>query len=358
MLVDDVPDSFFTNYNVDVPVESDDDFDPNTEEEETPGPSYNLGLKQRINLHLSNIAEEDRRCARLQRAVNKIQKRLARLGVERDDIGNDYISECSLSSEEIGQGNKNKNQWRIGEKVEVCHIPQGDLSAASTLNISASALGAHLAHGDYIGACNDDETDDADDDDEVEEELSIEDVEADVNGNEVTITWSTDVEADSVVEYALSPLGAGVPFYTVSEDGLTEDHEIVIESLTASTTYYFQVKSTDDEDNEAESEGYSFVTGEELDTVAPTISNGSVLATGTEVVIEWDTNEPATGKVYYANESLNSAGDIIEDEDDDYSLDHSFTLEDLATSTTYYYYVESSDEAGNTASTDESSFEL
>jgi hypothetical protein len=37
--------------------------------------------------------------------------------------------------------------------VTICHIPPGNPSNAHTITISVNALPAHLAHGDYIGAC-------------------------------------------------------------------------------------------------------------------------------------------------------------------------------------------------------------
>jgi len=39
------------------------------------------------------------------------------------------------------------------EKVTICHIPLGNLTAKHTLTIGKSALEAHLAHGDAIGVC-------------------------------------------------------------------------------------------------------------------------------------------------------------------------------------------------------------
>ena len=40
-----------------------------------------------------------------------------------------------------------------GEKIIVCHIPPGEPSNKQTIEIGESALDAHLAHGDTIGAC-------------------------------------------------------------------------------------------------------------------------------------------------------------------------------------------------------------
>jgi hypothetical protein len=40
-------------------------------------------------------------------------------------------------------------------RVTICHIPPGNEQARHTLVISKSALAAHLAHGDFIGTCED-----------------------------------------------------------------------------------------------------------------------------------------------------------------------------------------------------------
>ncbi len=40
------------------------------------------------------------------------------------------------------------------EKVTICHIPPGNTDNPHTITISESALDAHLAHGDTIGACD------------------------------------------------------------------------------------------------------------------------------------------------------------------------------------------------------------
>lgn len=49
-----------------------------------------------------------------------------------------------------GTGSKSggKQEW-----VTICHIPPGNPANAHTITIAASALPAHLAHGDYLGSC-------------------------------------------------------------------------------------------------------------------------------------------------------------------------------------------------------------
>ncbi|MBN1343768.1 MAG: hypothetical protein JXQ73_13880 [Phycisphaerae bacterium] len=43
------------------------------------------------------------------------------------------------------------------EKVVLCHIPPGNPDKAFTITVAASAVDAHLAHGDYLGPCNGDD---------------------------------------------------------------------------------------------------------------------------------------------------------------------------------------------------------
>lgn len=38
-------------------------------------------------------------------------------------------------------------------KVTICHIPPGNPANAHTITVGASAVKAHLAHGDYVGPC-------------------------------------------------------------------------------------------------------------------------------------------------------------------------------------------------------------
>jgi len=50
--------------------------------------------------------------------------------------------------------------WELtkrGSKVTICHIPPGNLSNAQTITVGASAVNAHLNHGDTLGECDEDE---------------------------------------------------------------------------------------------------------------------------------------------------------------------------------------------------------
>ncbi|HNB50581.1 MAG TPA: DUF5666 domain-containing protein [Anaerolineales bacterium] len=50
------------------------------------------------------------------------------------------------------------------DKVTICHIPPGNPGNAHTITVGASAVDAHLAHGDHLGPCTGDEGGGRDDD--------------------------------------------------------------------------------------------------------------------------------------------------------------------------------------------------
>jgi cysteine-rich repeat protein len=50
----------------------------------------------------------------------------------------------------------------VPDKVVICHIPPGNPDNEHTIRVDAAALPAHLAHGDFIGPCDDDDQDDDD----------------------------------------------------------------------------------------------------------------------------------------------------------------------------------------------------
>ena len=45
------------------------------------------------------------------------------------------------------------------EKITLCHVPPGNPSKAHSISIASSSVSAHLAHGDYLGTCDDSDDD-------------------------------------------------------------------------------------------------------------------------------------------------------------------------------------------------------
>lgn len=80
---------------------------------------------------------------------------------------------------------------------------------------------------------------------------------SDITETGATIVWTTDEEADSLVEY-----GETVDYgsETDLDTELITSHSVVLSGLTLDTTYHFRVTSKDASDNEVTSEDYTFVT--------------------------------------------------------------------------------------------------
>ncbi len=86
------------------------------------------------------------------------------------------------------------------------------------------------------------------------------------------------------------------------------------------------------------------------DTIAPVISGVSLSAVAsTSATISWNTNELATGKIYFGTTTPVNMSTASSQSNTSLTFAHSFMLTNLATSTTYYFMVESRDAANNTA---------
>ena len=83
------------------------------------------------------------------------------------------------------------------------------------------------------------------------------------------------------------------------------------------------------------------------DDIYPTINVTSQSSSKSSITISWNTNEPTNGTLKLF-ESSDCIGLLNSKEDSQFSLTHSLTITDLASSTTYYYTISSSDYQGNT----------
>lgn len=146
-------------------------------------------------------------------------------------------------------------------KITICHIPPGNRNARHTISVGAPAVTAHLGHGDTLGACaGDDGQDDGDNQDTTAPVIS--NVAAtSTTMNSTHITWTTNEPANSRVYYSTTtPVVATSTTPNVFSASLVSDHDLTLTGLTASTTYYFTVESTDAADNTRTSAGHSFTT--------------------------------------------------------------------------------------------------
>ena len=166
-----------------------------------------------------------------------------------------------------------------------------------------------------------------------------------------TISWLTNISSDSAVIYAESSTFANQQISYSSAS--TTSHTVTLAGLTQNTTYYFYVKSVDNQNNVAIDNNvasgtaryYTFTTAY---APAPSISNvatSSIQLTG--ATISWNTDNPSTSQIAYG--TTTSLGSFTATTTT-YDSGHIVTLNSLFPGTTYYFSVISVDQAGNMAS--------
>jgi len=185
--------------------------------------------------------------------------------------------------------------------------------------------------------------------------------------NSTTIFWNSSTSSDSYVYYSTSPslsepkvAGSATMVSESATPGVFQ-HQVGLSGLTAGTTYYYLVKSTDSLGNittdTKNGAYYDFVTT--VDTTSPLVSNiATPVKSSTAVVVVWETDEPSTSQVLYGTSSGDRSRFVANDVTK--SIYHVVTLSsatnnsgiaggtnELAPSTTYYYVVKSADAAGN-----------
>ena len=96
--------------------------------------------------HELKIQEDDRK--------NKIRDRINELKEKYKDKIREHDNHDSADLESYPSDYE-------GKKINVCHATPENSDNAHTINISVNALKSHLAHGDYLGKCDEsDQTDD------------------------------------------------------------------------------------------------------------------------------------------------------------------------------------------------------
>lgn len=174
----------------------------------------------------------------------------------------------------------------------------------------------------------------------------ISNVTASPSTTSATITWVTDKNANSRVDYGTSPSALSL---NQSSGTLVTNHSVSLTGLSAATTYYFRVTSVDAAGGSAVAPApplapASFST---IDPTPPVISAITAApGIGGNAVISWITNKPATSRVDYgtstsALNSSQSSSALV--------TSHSLSLSGLQAGVTYYFRVTSVDSLGNSA---------
>ena len=174
-----------------------------------------------------------------------------------------------------------------------------------------------------------------------------------VNNSGVTISWSTDLLANTELAYGTTTaLGQLTPVQSAP----TASHGVVLTGLTSGTTYYFVAQSTGANGATGYSNTYSFTTtGTPPTTPTPVIT--AVTATGitsTSATITWTTDQSSSSQVNYGATTSYGSSSLL---NSSLTTTHSVTLTGLIPSTTYDYEVISTNSSSSTGTSTNYSFQ-
>lgn len=199
-----------------------------------------------------------------------------------------------------------------------------------------------------------------------------------IDDTTAAVLWDTATSSDSYVYYSTNadlsnPLNVGNA--TSTESNGVFNHQVVLTGLSVNTAYYYYVKSTDTDGNistDNNSDDYYTIPAAR-NVTPPVISNISTpVQSATAVAVLWQTDKNASSQVYYGTSSgtypnttsLNSTLSIYHAmllssttlNTIGGATDVSVSNNALTPETTYYFIAVSTDAAGNTATSSESSF--
>lgn len=182
----------------------------------------------------------------------------------------------------------------------------------------------------------------------------ISDLSVKSNIAQATVNWHTNERSNSAVFWGTSPNVTSSSTLSVSQSNKTRNHKVIIEGLSASTTYYLIVRSQDVAGNTSTSTEISFTTKSlAIDNAPPIISNVSLLVGTSTINISWKTDENTTSKVYYGtslNLDINSTS-TLSVENASLVKSHLIPVINLSMGTQYYLVIESRDATGNRTTT-------
>jgi len=280
--------------------------------------------------------------AQLAKIFNQTENKLERIGADTSPLfpAFEKIASTTLQATSTEQGNK----------FVICHNARKKNPV--TLTIASSAVFAHLAHGDAIGACTTGGTSTTTPDTIAPVIFSVSPI---PSVSSASVAWFTDEAASSRVWYATTlDVMNDASKQSVSDNALITSHNANLTGLTQGTTYYFLIISTDASGNTATSSSnlYLFTTA---NLSISALSSSSVASTSANV--NWQTNTASDSTVWYATSTpALSASDRASVTSALSVTNHSLSLSALATSTTYYYFAVSRDSFGNAATSSEQSF--
>ncbi len=286
-LIDDVPDSFFTDYKEIDPIENDDDFDIDSEIN-----NYNT-IEKNHGLHLGHLKQKFANTVKCRAipavpaipgkknasgktipATPAISARICKLQQlnEKDTVA-PAISALSV----VASSTSAAVSWTTNELADstvlysidnfVSTLTASSSTARTSHSITLSGLTASTTYKYYVKSVDPsgniatssqfnftttEQPIAADTQAPVISALSVV-----ASSTSAVLSWTTDELADSTVLYSIDNF---VSTMTANSSIATTSHLITLNSLTASTTYQYYVKSVDSSNNIATSSQGSFIT--------------------------------------------------------------------------------------------------
>jgi hypothetical protein len=172
-----------------------------------------------------------------------------------------------------------------------------------------------------------------------------------VNNSNATVTWSTDVFANTQLAYGTTmALGQLSPLQTA----MTQSHGVVLSGLISGTTYYYQAQSTGANGATGYSTVMSFTTTGTAPAGPPVISNVLVSnVTNTSATITWTTDQASSSLVNFGTTNGYGSSSTL---DTTLVTSHSVTLTGLTLGTTYDFDVVSANAGAMSATSGNSTF--
>ena len=160
----------------------------------------------------------------------------------------------------------------------------------------------------------------------------------DISTRKATIQWSTDRDSDSRIQYGLK---TGDYFNTEAAiSAQTTDHQIVLNNLTAGTTYYFKARWTDIDGNIGSSTEKSFTT-----SPAPVVKEVTSTTTLTTANINFTSKDAYKVKIYYGKSEGFGGTQTLNTSPTESS--YAMQLNDLEDGTKYFFKLNTTDADGN-----------
>ncbi len=172
---------------------------------------------------------------------------------------------------------------------------------------------------------------------------------SDLTESSATATWKTNIDTDSFIEYG----ELGKEKKTVGQAEALTQHKVTLTELLQQTLYEYRVVGKDSHGNPVTSAFGQFTTPP--DTTPPQVTRirteSKVSSDGggqdVQVLISWDTSEPATSQVEYSEGVGKETFDLQTDLDSELVTNHLVVLTKIRTAAAYTFRVKSNDAAGN-----------